>query len=184
MSEDIPAGILTDDAILQIPPEPVSAIDLLPETLPEAWGAENTTALAITTALSKKAGKTLPWGTMREAIGGALKARFLELCGDSGPWPADFSGAPIVKLRLPKEKPPQPQPIPKPGILVAEAYLGPSQIQDLADQIPEITKTAAGLDLKYHVRMELKGDGEKTKEIVKQINESLKEVSDELEFED
>ena len=182
LSEDIPAGILTDDAILQIPPEPISAIDLLPDTLPDAWSTENTTALAITTALSKKAGKTLPWITMREAIGGALKARFLELCGDSGPWPADFSGAPIVKLRLPKEKPPPPPSPPKPGTLVAEAYLGPNQIQDLADQVPEITKTAAGYDLRYHVRMELKGDEKSTDEVAKQVNDLLKEVSGELKF--
>jgi len=181
MGEDIPMGILTVDAILQNPPEPIPATDLLPDTLPDAWSAENTTALAIATGLSKNIGKTLPWVTVSEAIDGALKARFLELHGDSSPWPSDFSSAPTVKLRIPKEMPPE-IPKPKAGVLVAESYLEPSQIQDLADQIPEITKAAAGQDLKYHVRMELKGD-EKTKEdVAKQINELLKEVSDDLKL--
>ena len=181
MGEDIPTGILTVDAILQSPPEPIPAADLLPDTLPEAWSAENTTALAIVTALSKKIDKVLPWVTVSQAIDGALKARFLELSDDSNPWPSDFSSAPTVKLRIPKEKPPEIRE-PKPGVLLAEAYLEPSQIQDLADQIPAITKVAAGQDLKYHVRLELKGD-EKTKEdVAKQINEFLKDVSEKLQF--
>lgn len=178
LGEDIPTGILTVDAILQIPPDPIPAADLLPDTLPEAWIADNTTALAIATVLSKKVGKTLPWLTIREAIDGALKARFLELSDDSSPWPSDFSGASTVKLRIPTEGPIE-KPKPKPGALVAEAYLEPSQIQDLADQIPEITKVAAGQDLKYHVRIEFRAEENKD-EIAKQINELLKEVSDKL----
>ncbi|MCG7852096.1 MAG: hypothetical protein MIO92_06205, partial [Methanosarcinaceae archaeon] len=179
LGEDIPTGVLTNDAILQGPPEPISTVDLLPDNLPDAWSADNTTALAIATALSKKAGKTLPWVTVKEAIDGGLKARFLELSEDSTPWPSEFTGAHTVTLRLPKEKPPPPPPPPPPDILVAEAYLEPNQIQDLSDQIPDLTKTAAGQDLKYHVRIEFKGDENKD-EIAKQINELLKEVSDKL----
>ena len=182
LGEDIPAGILTVDATLQPPPEPISTIDILPDTLPEAWSAENTTALGIMTSLSKKAGKTLPWVTVREGIDGALRARFLELTDDSSPWPCDFSSASKVKLRLPKDKEERREPPEhRPGVLIAEDYLEPSQIQDLADQIPEITKTAAGQDLKYRVRIELKED-EKTTDVVKQLNELLKEVSDKLQL--
>jgi hypothetical protein len=91
--------------------------------------------------------------TIHNAIDGALKARFLELTVDSGTWPSGFAGAHNVKLRIPREKPPTPKaPEPTPGLLTAEAYLEPSQIQDLADQIPEITKAAAGQDLKYRIR--------------------------------
>ena len=66
--------------------------------------------------------------------------------------------------------------------MITEAYLEPSQIQDLADQIPEITKAAAGQDLKYHIRMELKGDEKTREEVAKQINELLKSVSDDLKL--
>jgi len=181
LGEDIPTGILSVYAILQSPPEPIPAADLLPDTLPDAWSAENTTALAIVTALSKKIGKTLPWVAVSEAINGALKARFLELSFDSSPWPSDFSSAPTVKLKIPKEKPPSPPPPPK-DVMITEAYLEPSQIQDLADQIPEITKAAAGQDFKYHIRMELKGDEKTREEVAKQINELLKSVSDDLKL--
>ncbi len=181
LGEDIPTGILTPDAILQDPPEPIATVDLLPDNLQGAWSANNTTALGIATALSKKVGKTLPWVTVKEAINSGLKARFLELSEDSTFWPCEFTGAQAVKLRLPKEKPPSPPPPSPPDVLVAEAYLEPNQIQDLSDQIPDLTKTAAGQDLKYRIQMELKGD-EKRDEIAKKLNELLKDVSDDLEF--
>jgi hypothetical protein len=41
-----------------------------------------------------------------------------------------------------------------PGVLVARAELRSSQIQDLADQISEIT-LAAGLDLKFNIQVEV-----------------------------
>jgi hypothetical protein len=183
LGEDIPAGILTEDSVLQPPPEPIPAPELLPEKLKESWSGETTTALAIVTALSKKAGKTLPWVTIHNAIDGALKARFLELTIDSGSWPSGFASAQNVKLRLPREKPPTPRtPEPKPGLLIAESYLEPNQIQDLADQIPEITKAAAGQDLKYYVRIELKGEKKDKEKVVKEINDLLKDVSEDLKL--
>ena len=180
LGEDIPAGILTADAILQCPPEPISPIQIIADNLQGAWSADNTTALAIATALSKKVGKTLPWVTVKEAIDGGLKARFLELSEDSSPWPSDLPGAQTVRLRIPKEEPPLPPPPPPPDVLVAEAYLEPNQIQDLADQIPELTKTAAGQDLKYHLRIELKGDVRAREELSNKINRLLDKISDKL----
>jgi hypothetical protein len=112
-----------------------------------------------------------------------LKARYLELKEDSSPWPTDFSGAQTVKLRVPKDQPlPPSQPPSTPDVLAAEAYLEPSQIQDLADQIPEITRAAAGQDLKYHVRIELKGEDQTKDETAKQINQLLRDVSDKLQL--
>ena len=70
----IPAGILTDDAILQAPPLPISTLAILHPNLPEAWGGETTTALAISLGLSKQVGKTLPWTIVRDAIDGAFRA--------------------------------------------------------------------------------------------------------------
>ena len=100
-AEDIPAGILSAEALLHAPPQPVSALEVVEQNLPEAWNNGTTTALAISTALSKKAGKTLPWATVREALNGALRARLIERTLDSGPWPGDYAGAQTVKLQVP-----------------------------------------------------------------------------------
>jgi hypothetical protein len=83
-AEEIPAGLLTDDATLQAPPPVISSIEVLPPSLPDAWQRETTTALAISASLSKKAGLTIPWRRVRDAIDGAYRARYLETTLDSG----------------------------------------------------------------------------------------------------
>ncbi|MEJ7637815.1 MAG: hypothetical protein WKF75_07490, partial [Singulisphaera sp.] len=52
LGEDIPAGLLVEDARLQPPPTPILATAVVPSTLPDAWDGEVTTALAIADALS------------------------------------------------------------------------------------------------------------------------------------
>jgi hypothetical protein len=56
-------------------------------------------------------------------------------------------------------RPPEP-PKPSPGIVAAEADLRPNEIQNLADHIGELIRlaTTAGVDLRFHLRVEL-GDG-------------------------
>ena len=44
------------------------------------------------------------------------------------------------------------------GLLIAEAVLEANGIQDLADQIANITKAAIGNDLKFNVRVEFGGE--------------------------
>lgn len=181
LSEDIPAGLLTDRTVLQSPPEPIAITDILPDQLPEAWTDESSTGLTIATALSNRAGKTLPWSTVRDGIDGAIRARFLELAVDSMEWPVDFSGAEKVKLRLPAEAPaPPPLPPTLPGVLVAQSELRPDQIQDLADQIAELTKLAVGLELKFKLRVELDGSTEGSAEVVVKINALLEKIDEGL----
>jgi len=158
-SEDIPAGMLTNEALLHAPPQSVSALEVVEQNLPEAWSNGTTTALVVSTALAKKVGKTLPWVTIREALNGALRARLLERTLASGPWPCDYVGAQAVQLQLCCE--PQPEypriptpPQPSPGVLVAEADLRLNEIQDLADSIATIGQAAVGFDLKLHLRLE------------------------------
>jgi hypothetical protein len=183
LSEPIPAGVLNADGVLQLPPVPVPAIEILPDALPAAWAGEVTTAMAILTALSQKAGVNLPWITVRTAIDGALSARFLELAEDSGPWPCDISGANAVKLQVPsKIPPPPPPPPPKPGVVVAEAELTPSEIQNLAEQVGALTKAAAGQEIKYRLRIEFGGAKRPTDDYIKKVKGILKEVSDKLEL--
>ncbi|MFZ5634688.1 MAG: DUF499 domain-containing protein [Bacillota bacterium] len=185
LAEPVPAGILTGDAKLQPPPAPISAAGVLPDNLPEAWSTSETTALAISIALSGKAGRNLPWVTVREAIEGALRARMLEKTIDSGPWPCSFSGTQNVKLRVPDVLPPPPphQPVPpKPGVKVAEAELRPSEIQDLADVVGELLAIAVGYELTFRLRLELAGAPELPDGVVEKINRLLAGITDNLKL--
>ncbi len=183
-AEDIPAGVLSDNAYLQAPPQPVPVKDIRPENLPEAWSGETTTALEISHALSTKVGKMLPWITVREAIDGAFRSRLIERTDDSGGWPCGYENARFVKIWLPREQaqspvssPPSdlhlPRPSSKPSLLVAQAPLRVDEVQDLADHISEIAKAAIGLDLKLSVRIELASTPPPSEEVVARINQLL-----------
>lgn len=186
-SESIPTGLLTDDAQLQAPPDPIPATDIIASSLPDAWRESTTTALTIAAVLSQKAGKNLPWAVVREAIDGALRSRWLELTIDSGAWPCEYPGAQLVKLRMvTQSSAPTPTitvketPKAQSGTLFTEADLQPNEIQDLADQIGEIKKIAVGLDVRFHLRIELSSDSKPNADTIAQINEILREVSDKL----
>ncbi|MEW6447215.1 MAG: DUF499 domain-containing protein [Bacillota bacterium] len=187
-AEEVPAGILTDAARLQPPPSPIPVTAVLPANLPEAWPGKETTALAVAGALSRKAGKPLPWAVIREAIDGAIKARLLEKTVDSGPWPCAFGGAQQVKLRVPAEEvvppvePPPPLP-PKPGFKVARAELRPHQIQDLAEVIGELVNATVGYELVFRLQVELGGTAALPDEIIRKVNELLGAVAADLKLE-
>ncbi len=188
--ESVPAGVLSDDARLHLPLPPLPATDILPVQLPAAWpNGEVTTGLAILEALSQKAGKPLPWTVVRTALNAAFQTRMLERTVDSGPWPCDLAGATHVRVRLPGTtvvEPPvvKPPEVPKkPGVLVAEANLRPGQIQDLADQMGELTKAVVGYDFKLHLRIELAGSKPAPPELVNRLNDMLGEVSQVLRLE-
>ena len=184
-AEDIPAGILTDEALLHAPPQSVSALEVVEQNLPEAWSNGTTTALAVSTALSKKVGKALPWATVREALDGALRARLLERTPDSCPWPCEYVGAEALKLQAPHEPEREypnistPPPL-APGMLVAEAELRLNELQDLADSIASIRQAAVGFDLKFRLRLELSGASRPPDDVVTKLNLLLQDISDQL----
>ena len=184
-AENIPAGILSDEALLHAPPQPVSALEVVEQNLPEAWSNGTTTALAVSTALSKRVAQTLPWATVREALDGALRARLIERTLDSGSWPCDYAGAQTVKLQVPhepeREYPQIPLPSqPAPGMLVAEAELRLNELQDLADSIANIRQAAVGFDLKFRLRLELSGASRPHDDVVAKINMLLQDISEKL----
>jgi hypothetical protein len=161
----------------------------LPPNLPEAWGSEITTARTILDALSTKAGNPLPWAIVRQAIEGAFAAHYLERTLDSGPWPCDLGGAPAVLVRLPVASPPpqppkpvQPPTPPKKGSLTAAASLRPHQVQELAEQIPALTKAAVGLDISFYLGIEISNSSALPEEVIEKINQVLQQVSDELKL--
>jgi len=176
--EDVPVGMVSDGAILMAPPQPIKPQDILAQNLPEAWSeAGETTAKAIADALDTQTGKRLPWTIVQSAITSAFNARYLERTPESGPWPCDAGGAAAVRIRMPgassvtsavathiAEAPlayaPLSQMTPtQPGVLVAEAILRPNELQELADQIGELTRlaTEAGAELTFHIRIEVSG---------------------------
>jgi len=180
LGEEIPPGLLTDETKLAMPPEALSTVNILPGVLREAWPEETTSAMAILSASSARAGKNLPWTTVREAIEGALRVGMLERAPDSGPWPCDLSGAQNVRLRLPSAPPPPPPPRPpRPsGMRLAESELKPNEIQELADQIGEIRKAAVGLDLKFRIGISVAdGSAKLSDETVKALNQLLAKIS-------
>jgi hypothetical protein len=191
LGEPIPAGILNANAVLCAPPASIIAAEILPENLPHAWKDKKASGLSIATALSVKSGKTLPWKTIQDAITGALRARFLKVAEDSAGWPCDFPAAQSSRFQVPMVVPggspggdggivP-----PVPNVLVANALLEPSEIQELGDAIPELLnlKAKSNSQIRFHVRIEL-GDGKviPSSEVAKDVNVILKKVKEELQL--
>jgi hypothetical protein len=183
--EPIPAGVLTDGAMLYPPPDPIEVNRLMPEQLPAAWEGNQTTALGVSNQLSIQAGRALPWPTVRDAIDGAIRARLLERTADSGPWPCPLSGAAAVKLQRPANLPVPvlpPPAVPKPGTLTSESELQSQQLMDLADSIGDVLKAAVPNTLKLHVRLELTGEPKPNETKLKTINAILNKVASGLEL--
>lgn len=190
LGEDIPAGLMTDQATLQPPPAPVRALDILPQSLPAAWSGEVTTGIAILAALSARHGKTFPWTVVRDAIGAALKAGMLERTLDSGPWPCDLPGANVLRLRVPREAPIAPAPAaPAAGrraerpVFAAEAEVSAREIQDLSDRMADLLRAAVVAGLKFHLRVELGTESPPPDEVVESVNRVLAEISHALKLE-
>jgi hypothetical protein len=99
--EPVPAGVLTAAAQLQAPMPPLAVHQLMQDALPEAWKEGQTTALALSVALSGQVGRPVPWSVMRQAIEDAIKSRWLETAPGSGAWPCDVAGASAVILKQP-----------------------------------------------------------------------------------
>ncbi len=184
LSEEVPPGLLTDGAELQAPPAPVPPLNLLPGALPDAWQKGRTTALSIAAALSQRAGRPLPWVTVRDALDAAFRARLLERTPQSGPWPSDFTGASTVCLQLPEVKTgtgapggPGTETGPPPNTRVStELVLKANQLQDLSDLVPELLRAAAGQEIGFTVRVAIKGKDRPKDDVIRAINELLKQV--------
>ncbi len=172
--ESLPPGVLTQAAMLRAPMPPLSVDGFSQEVLPEAWKDGQTTALALSLGLSAQAGQPVPWMVLRDGIDGALKASWLEIASDSGPWPCDAAGASAVTLKQPET------PTGPPGVYTSSAELDPSNFQDLIDVLPAIIKTAAGVPLQFKLSVTL-GDGQEVpSRTVESLNTLLEEVSTNL----
>ena len=186
LGEPVPAGVL-GGAILRRPPERIDVTELMADSLPDAWTDGKTNALAIATALSARRGITLPWATAKSAIEDGIRARWIELASDPSSWPCDLARAQHAIFQVPAQEgvregggsPYKPKP---PGLLSTEAVLEIHAIQDLAEQIPALSKAAVGSTLRFNVRIELEGEPAPDMRAVEVINALLSEVSEELKL--
>ena len=191
LAEPIPIGVLTGKAELRETPEPISAVEIMPENLPDAWADNQATALSIMTALSQKRELPLPWKTAEDVIANAIRARFIRLDELSGEWPCDFPRAGSVKLRVMSKidgglGPDGPRgPRRETKVRVAETELEISEIQDLADLAPELSKVKAktAVPLKFRLQVEF-GDGKEPPpdDAVEEINKILAEMKEDFQL--
>ncbi|MDD4097705.1 MAG: hypothetical protein PHC30_02940, partial [Lentisphaeria bacterium] len=168
LGEPIPAGVLTAQATLRQPPAMIAAAEILPENLPDAWANNETTALAIATALSQNSGLVLPWKTVRDVIDASLNARFIQLDPISGAWPCDYPSAQNVKLKMAAAGGSEGS---GGGVGTAggevrdgqanvkwvEAKLEPAEVQNLGDAIQDLLdiRSKSGCPISFKVRVEV-----------------------------
>ena len=181
--EEVPAGVLTGEAVLREAPAPIGAPQVLPGLLADAWKDQATTAETLAVVLSQKQGITLPWPLVRTAIDGAVRARLVELAPQSGPWPCEFSAARSVKLRIPEHSTLPPDPPRPDGVRIARAELRPNEVQDLGDGIPDLVREAVGHGLKIIVEIQVGHAKSPTQDVVDTINEVLGGVNGKLRLE-
>ena len=174
--EPLPLGVLTQAAMLRASMLPLSVDDFTQEALPEAWKDGQATALALSLGLSAQTGQPVPWTVFRDGINGALRASWIEIAPDSGPWPCDAADASAVILKQPEtrtgsggSRPGEKKVEERTGVYTSSAELDPSDLQDLIDVLPEIVKAAAGVPLQFRLSVTL-GDGQ---EVASQTVESL-----------
>ena len=186
LEEPLPPGVFGAAAILRQPHERIDVGELMADSIPEAWKGGKTNALAIGTALSVRRGVTLPWTTVRSAIEGGIRARWIELASDPASWPCDFASARQAIFQVPAREHARERGDesygPNTGLRSAEAVLETHAIQDLADQIPALSKAAVGSTLTFNVRIQLEGEPAPDKKTVDAINTLLAEVSQELKL--
>jgi hypothetical protein len=190
--EPIPAGVLNTKARLCAPPSVIAAPEILPENLPEAWKGNLCTGWSVASALSVKAGRNLPWKTVKDVISGALQARFVEIAEERSPWPCDFPSAQLAKFKVTTGMPgggagaeAGKMVAGVTNVLIARAELEPSEVQELGDIMPDLLKIKARTNtpIRFHVRVEL-GDGKTvpSQEKANELNEILKKVKKDFQL--
>ena len=150
--EEAPPSTLRGDGELLPPPHRVGPQELTPEALPDAWRNGETNAAAVVRALSRKQGAAVPWGLVRESLGDAVRARWLETAAGEG-GAVEFDRAGTWLLRQPDGLDGRDAPSAEPA--VANVELAANQVQDLAEFIPQLLDASAGGDLRFRVGVTL-----------------------------
>jgi len=176
LEQEVPLGLLSDDARLRQPPEPIKTLDITPPNLNEAWKDGQASAYSIALFLSKKHRVNLPWKTVREAIDGAVRVRLMEVIPGSTSWPCDEGASKSVFFKIVEST----TPIPAPRGLSGNADLTIGDLQNLSEAIADIIGQHPDIDLKLHLRVDVAKV--KNKEDLAKINELLRKVNSGLEL--
>ena len=158
---------------------PLLVDQLMQDSVPGAWKDGQTSALALSVALSTKIGQPVPWTVLRRAIDDAIKARWIELAANGGPWPCEMAAASTVALKQPAASGGMAQQVPggyvsKPkGVYTSSAALQPAALQDLVDVLPDVVKAAAGVSLRFQLQISLGGGEDISSAKVEEINTLL-----------
>lgn len=173
---------LDPDAMLYPPARSLSAIELLPGSLPDAWSQEaepTTTVQKIYMALKAKEGKPFPTKKFIDAINAALGQGFMRRAADgSGPIAAldkDGQVGLIVRSDQPITDDPRPDPIPAGGRRATTmAKLSIAEVQDFADSVSDVMKALAGSEPEIEIRVTIKGKTEADLESANKILAAIK----------
>ena len=181
--EQIPYGVLDDDAVLHPRPDPIAAQELAADALPGAWREGRTNGVALARALSQSRRRTLPWGIVREGIRAGVESRWLEVADGSAAVHCRYDEAGQLRLKRPAAiADPAPPP---PVAAVTGALLEGSQIQDLAELVPKLLEASAGNDLRFRVGATLNedADGHVSENVRAALDALLATVSADLKIE-
>ena len=152
--EHVPVGALDgEETALHPPPAPLTPQELLEEALPGAWKDGKANGAALARAAFQARGAALPWGLIRDGIKAGVESRWLQLAEGSGPVGCGYDEAGNLRLERPDAPPPSP-PAPAAGDAALEGW----QIQGLSEIVPDMTKAAAGRELRFHVRVTVAGE--------------------------
>ena len=151
--EPVPLSSLGENTTLRPPPEMIEVREFLPDAVPDAWENGETNAAAIVRALSHARGEAVPWGLVRDSLGAAVASRWLETIGADIGVHDRFDSAGGWRLKLPE------RPVDPPHAKVAIAVeLDGTQIQDLAERVPELLSASAGHGLSFSLGVSVQGN--------------------------
>ena len=187
--EPIPAGVLTDSALLLPPPDPIVAAAILEGNIPDAWKNGKASMAGILAQLSSQRGAPVPWPLLQQAVDGALRARIVELDANSTAWPCDPSAAAKVILKGVAGGSSASGGGGSGGAYTANdngnavtyhAYLQPNEIQDLSDCLTDILALQAkyGIKLRFHLSVEATSETDLDPKASADLRKALEDVSD------
>jgi hypothetical protein len=183
--ESIPAGVLTEAALLLPPPDPIVAAAILEGNIPAAWKENKATVAGMLAQLSSQRGKPVPWYQLQQAVDGALRARLIELDVSSTQWPCDPSAASKVVLKaVAGASAAQGGGIASDtanyNAVAIRAYLQPNELQDLADALSGILDLQAkhGIQIRFNLAVEVTTEGGLKPEATVELRKALDDISD------
>jgi hypothetical protein len=182
---------LNEAATIYAPPTASAPMEILPAGIAHAWQNDVTTVEAVASALSQKAGMTLPWKTIREVVGAALDMRFVSRDPTSAPWPCAPAEASGVRLHMRKEASGVAEPrapygaAPTPANMRAyRSTITINQLQDAGDIVPELLRIQQTWDTQITVDVSFtigKEDASAPEDALQALKVALEKVGKDFE---